>query len=384
MARKKKRASAQRSAAAGVNKIQSTGRGAAASATSAAAGAASTASSSVKTGAAATTAGLTGARLSGNASTASVSGKRLKGWRRYTPPNGKGKYPWRKRWLGLVPLAGLAVFGGWWGWDHVEDRLDERAIVHLACEGIDADELDMDWSYRDVTIEGELPPGVTPDRVKQIIDEGSDDTECLAERADEAGIDLDADADPGVYDVNVAALAAAPLVLPTAEPEPTAVPQPTATAVPEPTAAPAATATPVPEPTPTEVAEPTAVPIAVALDTQGGYDGRTITLAGVVASEAQRQTLVDAAIAAVSDGNVVDELEIDEARAADGNDGLVGDLANVVGLFGDELLEGSAQLADGALTWDVLARDQGIADGLSLPGTGTLDVAAPRAPTFTG
>lgn len=367
--------------------MQSTGRGAAASATSSAAGAASTASSSVKTGAAATTTGLTGARLSGNASTASVSGKRLKGWRRYTPPNGKGKYPWRKRWLGLVPLAGLAVFGGWWGWDHVEDRLHERAVVHLACEGIDANQLDMDWSYREVTVRGDLPPGVDADGAKDIvntIEEGSSDTECLAKRADEAGIDLDPDADTGVYKAKMAAALAAPLVIPTAEPEPTSTPAPTATAVPEPTATPAPTATAVPEPTPTNVAEPTAVPIAVALDTQGGYDGRTITLAGVVASEAQRQTLIDAATAAVGTGNVVDELEIDEARAADGNDGLVGDLANVVGLFGDELLEGSAQLADGALTWDVLARDQGIADGLSLPGTGTLDVAAPRAPTFTG
>lgn len=269
----------------------------------------------------------------------------------------------------------------------MEDQLDERAAIHLGCEGIDADALDMDWSYRDVTVEGELPPGVTPERVRDVIDNGSDDTDCLTRASEDAGIDMDVDADPGVYDVNVASLVAAPLVAavpaePEPEPEPTAVP--TATAVPEPTAAPAPTATSVPEPTATAIPDPTAVPIAVALDTAGGYDGRIITLSGVVASDAQRQALVDAATASVGDGNVVDELEIDESRAADGNDALVDDLGTVVGLFGDELLNGTAQLSDGALTWNVQARDQAIADGLSLPGTGTLDVAAPRAPSFTG
>ena len=310
-----------------------------------------------------------------------MAGRKVTGWTRYLPPNGRGKFPWKLRWLGLVPLGLLALLGGGWAWDHMEDGLDDRARAHLACEGIDADELDMDWSYRDVTVEGELPPGITVERVKQVIDGGSDDTECL----ERAGIDPDDD--PGVYDVNVAGLAgAAAVAVPDPEPTATPVPEPTATPVPEPTATPVPepTATPVPEPTATPVPEPTAVPIAVALDTSGGYDGRVITLSGVVASEAQRQSLVDAAIAAVGADNVVDELEIDESRAADGNDELVAELASVVGLFGDELIEGTARLGDGALTWDLLAASPDVASALDLPGSGTLEAAEPRVPTFTG
>jgi hypothetical protein len=323
----------------------------------------------------------TSANRTATTTTKSMAGRKVTGWTRYLPPNRRGKFPWKLRWLGLIPLGLLALIGGGWAWDHMEDGLDERARAHLACEGVDADELDMDWSYRDVTIEGELPSGVTVDRVKQIIDGGSDDLECL----ERAGID--GDDDPGVYDVNVAGLvAAAPLVVPAPDPTATPVPDPTATPVPDPTATPVPepTATPVPEPTATAVPDPTAVPIAVALNTSGGYDGRTITLSGIVASETQRQTLVDAAVASVGASNVVDELEIDESRAAEGNDGLVGDLASVVGLFGDELIEGTAQLSDGALTWDLLAASPDVAAGLSLPGSGTLDAAEARVPQFTG
>lgn len=323
----------------------------------------------------------TSVRTTATTKTTSMAGRKVTGWTQYLPPNRRGKFPWKLRWLGLVPLGLLGLLGGGWAWDHMEDGLDERARAHLACEGIDADRLDMDWSYRDVTVEGELPTGITVDRLKQVIDGGSDDAACLAR----AGID--ADDDPGVYDVNVAGLtAAAPLVVPDPEPTATPVPEPTATPVPEPTATPAPepTATATPEPTATATPEPTAVPIAVALDTSGGYDGRTITLSGVVASEEQRERLVDAAVSAVGIDNVIDELEIDDTRAADGNDELVGDLALVVGLFGNELLEGSAQLTDGALTWDLLAANPDIAAALNLPGSGTLDAAEARVPQFTG
>lgn len=307
-------------------------------------------------------------------------GRKVTGRANYLTPNRAGKVPWRKRWLGLLPIAALAGFGGWWAWDHMEDNLHERAVIHLACEGIDADTLDLDWSYRDATVEGQLPAGVSADRVKQIIDQGSDDADCL----DRNGID--ADDDPGVYDVNVAGLAAAAVPVPdptpvptaTAVPEPTATPEPepTATAIPEPTAAPAPTATPRPE--------PTEVPVAVPLDTTAKYDGNVITLAGFVGSEAQRNALVEAAQSAVGADRVVDELEIDESGFGEDNDALVANLAELVGHFGSELVEGDARINDDSLTYHVRAGSQGASDALALEGSGTVDVSEAPSPTFTG
>lgn len=310
----------------------------------------------------------------GNAGLAK-SGARLSGWKRFVPPNRRGKFPWHPGWLGMLPLIALCCIGGWWAWDHMEDQLHERALVHLGCEDVDLTDVDMDWSYRDVTVEGQLPAGVTPELVKQIINDGSDNDACL----EDAGIDPDTD--PGVYDINVAGLAAAAVIaVPDPAPEPTAtpVPEPTATPVPEPTA------TPEPEPTATPEPEPTAVPELIALDAAADYDGRIITLAGVVASDAQRQALVAAATDQVGADNVVDNLVIDESRAADCNEDAVGNLASVIGQFGDNLVEGNAALGDCELTYRVLAKDQATADGLALAGSGEVDVVEQRVPQFTG
>jgi len=313
-------------------------------------------------------------KASGTALTGAASRRKVSGWTRFLPPNARGKFPWRKRWLGLLPLVALAGFGGWWAWDHMEDQLHERALVHLACEDIDGNDLELDWSYRDVDVDGELRAGLTPALVRQVIDNGSDNRACLEDNG------IDPDEDPGVYDVDVAGVTAAAAVAavpaPAPDPTPTPVPAPTATPVPAPTAT--------PEPEPTATPEPTAVPVIVALNAAADFDGRIITLAGAVDSEEQRQALVDAATAKVGAENVVDNLEVDGSRDADGNDALVGDLAALVGQFGDNLLEGNAELIDDALTYRVLAKDQSTADRLGLAGTGEVDVIEQRAPTFTG
>lgn len=318
--------------------------------------------------------------------TVSAQGRRVTGWTRFLPPNRNGKFPWRKRWLGLLPLAALAGIGGGWAWDHMEDGLHERAIAHLSCEGIDADQLDMDWSYRDVDVRGTLPAGVSVDQLKHIIDQGSGDRGCL----DRHGID--ADTDPGVYEVDVSQVAETAAPAPAAEPEP--APEPTATPEPEPTATPEPqpTATAEPQPTATPEPEPTATAVpAVALDANAAFDGTAITLAGTVGSEAQRQVLVQAAAAAVGTANVIDNLTVDGTRTADGNDLLVDDLAIVIGGYGSNLVEGTAGLGDDALTWNLVAASDYAAENLDLPatGTGTVDaveaqaVQAPR-PEFTG
>ncbi|MEM7095507.1 MAG: hypothetical protein AAF567_21070 [Actinomycetota bacterium] len=320
-----------------------------------------------------------------------------------------------------MPIAALAGFGGWWAWDHMEDGLDDRAAIHLECEGIDTSGLDFDWSYRDVAVTGELPEGVTPARVEAVIDHGSDDAGCLRN----AG--LDPDDNPGVYDVELAGLTVAPSTSTNDEaastavtaddpeadgavgdpsgdgtdgdgadgdasgdaeaaqaPDPTATPLPEPTPVPDPTPAP--TATPEPEPTAAPTATPVREPSAPIL-VAGAYDGRQLTLAGVVDSEEQRQALVSAAADAVGEANVVDRLQIDPGRAEgpDGSNGeLVGDLADVFTRFGGDLVSGNVALTDGSITWDLVARSAEVAEGLSLPGTGSLDAIVQPAPSFTG
>ena len=306
--------------------------------------------------------------------------EKLSGWAPLVAPNERGKSPWRLRWLGLLPLAALALVCAWMGWDSMEDGLDERAGIHLACEGIDTSELELDWSYRDVTVRGELPAGVTVTQVRSTIDSGSIDRPCL----ERAGIDPDAD--PGVYDINVASLTTAAAAVADAQPEPTATPVPQATAtpapeptpVPEPTSTPEPTATPVPEPTATP--EPSAVPRLSAYSAV--YDGEAVTLAGSVASEAERSALLERAVEVVGSENVVDELVIDKSRSIDTRGREL--LGEVIARFGEEIVEGNASVSDGELTYELIARDEAAVDLLELSGTGSIDARPVTAPEFTG
>lgn len=298
------------------------------------------------------------------------------GWRSFVPPNGRGKFPWKWRWLPLPLLLCACMLTGWWAWGQAEDQLGERALVHLACEGVDTSELDIDWSYRSATVEGTLPSGITAETVEGIIDNGSNDAACLAD----AG--LDANDDPGVYGVTMLAAAGAAAAIPAPAPAPTQVPEPTATAVPEPTATaePEPTATPEPEPT------ATAVPVPVAaLAATAAFDGATVTLSGVVGSEEQRDELVAAAAASVGADNVIDELTIDPGEPGEDSDVRVSELAQIIAAYGGaDLIDGTATVTDDATTYVLNARDDAARDALALPGDGTVNVPQAAAPAFTG
>ena len=344
-----------------------------------AAGAVGSAGGKVGKGAAGAATGAVGAAsLAGRG-----GGGRRGGWRPFVPPNSRGKFPWKWRWLGVPLILAACMLTGWWGWDRMEDGLHERAVAHLACEGVDTDSLRdiddtanlgsgewaMDWTYRKVSVEGELPQGVTPDRVEQIIDQGSDDASCL----DNAGID--ADDDTGVYDVTVAVVAAVP------DPDPTATPQPEPTATPEPEP----TATPEPEPTATPEPEPTAAPVIAALAATAAFDGQSITLTGEVASEEQRAALVAAAVASVGEDNVINELTIADGDPSDTSDTRVEELSAAIALFGGpNVIEGAASITDDLHTYRLVAPSTDAEAAIDLAGTGTIEVDEPATPAFTG
>jgi len=301
-------------------------------------------------------------------------------WRAYVPPNRHNKFPWRWRWIGVPLLLAAFVLGGWWAWGRAENQLGERALAHLACEGIDTSELDLDWSYRSVKVDGQLPTGVTASQVEQVIDQGSTNTSCLAD----AGID--ADDDPGVYDVEMLAAAAA---APIAEPQPTAVPEPTVEA--EPTAAPEPTATaepepsPTPEPEPTAAAEPSPEPVIAALNATAEFDGDTITLSGLVGSDEQREALVAAATAAVGADNVTDNLRVDDGEPSDTSAVRIDELGQTIAAFGSpNVLSGTASISDADLTYEVEAPTDNAKSSLDLPGSGTVTVPEAAEPAFTG
>ena len=305
------------------------------------------------------------------------------GWRAFIPPNSKGKFPWKWRWLGLPLLLAACFIGGVMAWGGTEDKLGARALANLECEGVDTSNLDLDWSYRSVTVDGEIPAGFTADQVENIIENGSSDASCLTSDRF-ADLDIDPDKKPWVHKAAaVAAVAAAvapdpaPTVAP--EPEPTATPEPEPTATPEPEP----TATPEPEPTATpEPPEP--APIA-ALAAAAAFNGDSITLSGDVCSDAARQTLVDAAVAAVGEANVIDELAVSNGEPSETCDTRVGELAQALAAFGGpNVLEGMASASDDAFTYDLLAPSDPAAAALDLAGSGTIRVDEAPAPSFTG
>jgi len=289
-----------------------------------------------------------------SASYASTATARSSGWRSFIAGNSAGKSPAGWRWLGIPALLALCTIGGCWGWGHMESELNERALVHLACEGIDTNDLDLDWSYRSVTVAGVLPAGVSAERIEAVLDRGSDDDSCLAN----AGID--ASTNPGVYGVDVLAAAGIAAAVPgedTAEPTPVPVP-----------------ATPTPEPAESTVESGESE--VVGIDVQAGFDGQSITLAGTVPSEDQRQILVDAAVRAVGSDNVVDQLRIVSGEPSVDSAVRAGELARVISQFDPSLLaQGTANASDQAVNFDLLAVSEDVRRALDLDGVGTINVA---------
>lgn len=94
------------------------------------------------------------------------------GWAAFVPP-GRGKqWPWKKSttgFFGLLMLAAVAVLTTVWGVKHFESRLDKSVRADLASAGVDLDQLEFDWDYRNLKLTGELPAGVTEQQLVNVL-----------------------------------------------------------------------------------------------------------------------------------------------------------------------------------------------------------------------
>jgi len=97
------------------------------------------------------------------------------GWVPYLPPSRSGRWPWShtKTWCwGLVAFIVVATTTIVWSVPWFESRLDTLSKTRMANAGIDAASLNFRWDYRDLTVTGELPPGVTAEQFATVVRQG--------------------------------------------------------------------------------------------------------------------------------------------------------------------------------------------------------------------
>ncbi|NNE72782.1 MAG: OmpA family protein [Acidimicrobiales bacterium] len=206
-------------------------------------------------------------------------------WKRSALRLGEGTRP---PWPWLLPLAllPLLALGTWWGIAHIEDQVESTAPALLREAGIDTSGLTFEASYRDLEVGGVLPPGVDAARIGQVLGNSSS-----SDGADIRSVSI------------VASIGASPT-----EPEPSPAtptpPPPSTDASPPDELAPPTTAVP-----PPDSAEPTTLITVV-------YDGATVALEGIVATEAQSEELATSAAEVVGPDRVRNELTVDGSAPA--------------------------------------------------------------------
>lgn len=93
-------------------------------------------------------------------------------WAAFVPP-GRGKqWPWKKGSIGFFALGLLGVVGagtGYWGVQHFQDRLDKSARADLATAGVELDNLEFDWTYRNLELRGEVSGGFDEKQIIEIL-----------------------------------------------------------------------------------------------------------------------------------------------------------------------------------------------------------------------
>lgn len=234
--------------------------------------------------------------------------------------NGKLPWPWYKV-AAPAALAAAVFVGGSTAWavPHIESTLTEATLADLEAQGIDTSTLDVDYSYRNGTITGTAPAGVDVDDIEAAVN------------------------DDGIRKLDIEL---------TAPPEPSPEPEPE----------------PAEETEPVEEVAPETGPSSVTAEV--ATDG--VVLTGTVATEAQRATLVDAAVERFGAANVDDRIEVSGLdEAVPGVDDRVSFLAGVLADLPDGVVGTATVEDDGyALSWS--APDAAIA--------GTLETAAAAAP----
>ena len=113
------------------------------------------------------------------------------GWMPYlrAAPGEPQPWPQRLTWTASLWALAVAVFVTlMWGIPQIESRLDLHSRTQLQQAGVDASTLNLRWSYRDVKIYGELPPGISAAQLEQILRRGYGPTPTAASALVASGI----------------------------------------------------------------------------------------------------------------------------------------------------------------------------------------------------
>ncbi len=232
------------------------------------------------------------------------------GWLPYVPSGRDGKFPVSSAtvWAGgLVALFLLVVATLLMVVPRVEARLAQQTNTALADAGIDTSLLSFSWNYRDLSVNGELPPGVEMDQLATVLNPLSD-----------SGSTWFAD---GVRHVRM------------------------------------------------DVVKPK-LPVKAELviqrmDVKFLTDGKVATLNGMVQTHAQRERLVNAALQAGAE-SINDNLDVLTGnRAIEGGDAKVDALAQMVEKAGPrQVAMGQASLTTRNLTYRFTAKDRDAAKSI--------------------
>ena len=94
------------------------------------------------------------------------------GWAAFVPPGRSKRWPWKKTTtsiFALILLTTVAAVTSLWGVRHFEARLDKNARDDLASAGINLDQFEFDWDYRNLKLTGELPSGVSEQQLVNVL-----------------------------------------------------------------------------------------------------------------------------------------------------------------------------------------------------------------------
>lgn len=118
----------------------------------------------------------------------------VSGWQPYLPPGRRGLMPWTgsKVWFWtLMALIITALTTIAWGVPYIESRLDRLSRARLLSAGVDASTLNLRWDYRNLTVNGELPANTDVEKLTTILRQGmGEDSSFLAQGIRHLTIDV--------------------------------------------------------------------------------------------------------------------------------------------------------------------------------------------------
>lgn len=107
------------------------------------------------------------------------------GWSPYLRAEQSSPQPWPRRvvWnLSLWSMVVAVIVTLIWGIPQIEKRLNSHSLNKLQAGGIDTSALTLRWSYRDLDIHGELPHGISNERVIAVLRQNDGENRSLLAR----------------------------------------------------------------------------------------------------------------------------------------------------------------------------------------------------------